>query len=42
MRCPCDDFTCPYYNWNTEECELENAQEECDEMAMAVFEDGEF
>lgn len=38
-RCPCDDFTCPYYNCKTWKCELENAAEECDEMAAAYFEE---
>lgn len=39
ILCPCGDVTCPYYNWDTDECELENAVEECDEMAFATIED---
>lgn len=38
-RCPCEDFTCPYYNWNTEGCELDNPMEDCDEYAFAYFEE---
>ena len=26
--CPEEDFTCPYYDWNTGKCELENPQRE--------------
>lgn len=31
MRCPVEDITCPYYNKQTEKCELENPLEDCDD-----------
>ena len=39
--CPEEDFTCPYYNWNTGKCELENPKEDCDDYAFAYFDDDE-
>ena len=39
--CPSDDFSCPYYNWNTCKCELETAKEDCDDYAFAYFDDDE-
>lgn len=30
MFCPADDFTCPYYVNGC--CDLENAEQECDEF----------
>ena len=33
--CPTDDFTCPYYDGNTGRCELETADEDCDDYSYA-------
>lgn len=33
--CPQDDFTCPYYDWNTGRCALETANEDCDDYIFA-------
>lgn len=35
--CPIEDFTCPYYNWNTGGCELENPIKDCDDYALVNF-----
>ena len=39
--CPSEDFTCPYFDWNSGRCELETAKEDCDEYAFAYFDDDE-
>lgn len=39
--CPCNAYDCPYYDFDSGLCELENPKENCDDYAFAYFDDDE-